>query len=202
MPAVATNQSVIATYNTPGTYTVSLIASNSFGAGATITKTITVTPKPDVVATSINICDGQTDTLVASGANSYLWSTGETTSSILVHPISTMSYSVTGSSNGCSKTVNVNVIVQTCVGIKKVTKNSFKVFPNPANQSLTIDASLLSGKKTIEIYNVSGQLILAKTSSENLINVDLTPFENGRYSINVIENNGIYSSEQFIIQKK
>ena len=41
------------------------------------------------------ICSGQTATLTASGGNTYLWSTGETTATIVVAPLETTTYTVT-----------------------------------------------------------------------------------------------------------
>jgi PKD repeat protein len=42
LPSSSTNQNVIASFPLPGTYTVSLTSSNSFGTSAVVTKTITV----------------------------------------------------------------------------------------------------------------------------------------------------------------
>lgn len=46
------------------------------------------------------ICYGLSDTLYASGAETYKWNTGETTPSIVVSPLITATYSVTGTSSG------------------------------------------------------------------------------------------------------
>jgi uncharacterized repeat protein (TIGR03803 family) len=63
-------------------------------------------------APSVAITSGATATVTASGADSYLWSTGDTTSSIIVNPASTITYTVTGTSTaGCSKSLIALVIV-------------------------------------------------------------------------------------------
>lgn len=52
---------------------------------------------------SLSISAGNFITLTASGANSYVWSTGATSSTIIDSPTSTTVYSVTGTTtNGCS----------------------------------------------------------------------------------------------------
>ena len=59
-----------------------------------------------------SICDGDSATLTASGSQSYVWSTGETTRSITVTPNTTTTYSVTGTdSEGNTTTDSVIVTV-------------------------------------------------------------------------------------------
>ncbi|QCX39148.1 T9SS type A sorting domain-containing protein [Aureibaculum algae] len=61
----------------------------------------------------VSIEPGDSYTLTASGGNSYLWSTGETTASILVQPEATTVYSVeVGNGTSCSGTDDVTVTVQ------------------------------------------------------------------------------------------
>jgi len=84
-------------------YNLQLVQSN---IPATPLPIITVTPDPAV------ICNGDSVALTASGATSYLWSNGlGTTNSIKVKPISTTTYTLTGSKAGCSVTKNITVTV-------------------------------------------------------------------------------------------
>ena len=75
---------------------------------------ITVAAVPNVTVTGPNsMCFGQTITLIASGSPNYSWSTGAITSSVVVSPTTTISYSITGTgNNGCvgSPTIK-NIIV-------------------------------------------------------------------------------------------
>lgn len=99
------------TYGTPGTKVIKLVVSDGINTDS-ITKIITVNAIPLVNAgTDRTICSGQSVTLTATGASSYVWSHGSTTASVMVSPISTTIYSVTGTSNGCSATDDVLVIV-------------------------------------------------------------------------------------------
>jgi len=81
-----------------------VIANNSH-----TTTNITSTPTCCNITVNVNsatVCAGSSATLTASGAASYVWSTGATTNSIAVNPISTTTYSVTGTDiNGCE---NIN----------------------------------------------------------------------------------------------
>lgn len=72
---------------------------------------VTVIPPVGVTVNSPTICSGDSVVLTAGGANSYVWSTGATTASITVSPVSPTSYSVTGTVNFCSTLVVSTVTV-------------------------------------------------------------------------------------------
>jgi len=73
----------------------------------TISSGITVNAGPDVT-----ICSGTSTTLTASGATTYSWSPGgQTTASITINPSSTTTYTVTGTSAGCTASDNVTVTI-------------------------------------------------------------------------------------------
>ncbi len=65
---------------------------------------------PIINVNSPTICAGQSATLTAIGATSYLWSNGASGSSITVNPSSTTTYTVIGTTNGCS-TLPINALV-------------------------------------------------------------------------------------------
>ncbi len=99
--------------------TYSVTGTNSFNCQATINKTITVNQLPTVSiqSASNSICVGQSLLLNGSGANSYTWSTGQSTNSISVSPTVTTTYTVTGTNgsncqNTSSKTITVNPLPQ------------------------------------------------------------------------------------------
>jgi len=93
-------------------YTVTITDAN--GCVATGTTTVTVNPIPTVTVNSPTICSGDSATLTAGGAFTYIWSTGASTMPLIVNPTTTTSYTVTGSSLGCTNsavsTVTVNPI--------------------------------------------------------------------------------------------
>ena len=115
-PSNAASQNTSVTYPNPGTYTITLTASNSAGSStSTSIVTINALPNVSVSANNSTICSGNSATLTASGANSYLWSNGATGSSIVVNPTANTSYTVTGTDgNGCTntaiQTVSVNAL--------------------------------------------------------------------------------------------
>ncbi len=94
-----------------GTYTVT--ATHSSGCIITGSVTVTLAPPPSVTITPSNptICAGESITLTASGAVSYVWSTSATAPSITVAPVSTTTYTVTGTDGCTSSSVSVTVNV-------------------------------------------------------------------------------------------
>ncbi|MCU0432220.1 MAG: T9SS type A sorting domain-containing protein [Bacteroidia bacterium] len=94
------------------TYTVTGISGN---CSSTATVLVTVLPAPMLTLQpqSINICQGTSATLVAGGAQSYLWQPGSfTNDSLTVSPSATTVYTVTGTdSNGCVATLTATVNV-------------------------------------------------------------------------------------------
>ena len=97
------------TVSQSGIYTVT--ATNAQGCSAPASVTVTVNPLPNVnISGNTNICAGSSTTLTASGANSYIWSTGDSTATTTVSAFGV--YTVTGtSSDGCSNTANATVLV-------------------------------------------------------------------------------------------
>lgn len=67
-------------------------------------------PVVSINASNTTICDGSSVTLTASGANSYQWN-GSTSSTVSVSPSTSATYSVVGTTNGCSDTASVNITV-------------------------------------------------------------------------------------------
>ncbi|HQD12649.1 MAG TPA: M43 family zinc metalloprotease, partial [Chitinophagales bacterium] len=112
--ATATTSPVDVVFNTPGTYTISLIAYKSGLPSAAATKTIRVKSNPTVTVTSPTICSGGTATLTAGGADSYTWTGGLSAVSNPTTPVlnSNATYTVTGTTNGCSATALSTVTVK------------------------------------------------------------------------------------------
>lgn len=86
-------------------YTVNGSSNGCNGATTSITLSVTPTPTVTVVGTQ-TICSGQSATLTASGASSYQWSGGSssTSSVIVVNPTQPTTYIVTGSNGNCPGT--------------------------------------------------------------------------------------------------
>jgi serine protease len=109
-PSISSDPSPSVTYNTPGTYNVTLAVSNAYGQDQLVmNNAITVNASPVIVLNSatVQLCEGSAATLSASGANSYSWSpaiglSSTTGASVSASPTASTTYTVTGTSNGCT----------------------------------------------------------------------------------------------------
>ncbi len=68
--------------------------------------------------------------------------------------------------------------------------NCYEIFPVPVSDILTFKFPDAINKK-IDIFNISGELILTETSAGNIINIDLSHIEPGIYIIGILRNNKI-----------
>jgi Ni,Fe-hydrogenase III small subunit len=92
---------------------LSVYGVNSCSVSPTLTMAVTVLPSPTIsVSGNTSVCDNAQETLMASGAASYTWSTGENTASIVVSPTVATVYTVTGlAANGCASSLQHSITV-------------------------------------------------------------------------------------------
>ena len=96
--------------NAAGKYTVT--ATNTNGCTASAEKSITTDPLPVISITgNVSFCADSSTTLTASGASTYVWSSGVYTDSITVN--SAGQYTVTGTdNNGCAGSATIMTFVK------------------------------------------------------------------------------------------
>ena len=114
--------------------------------------------------------------LTASGADTYLWSTGDTTESIAIYPIVDKTYYVTGfSSDGCSAMDSITVHVNNVEG-------KISMYPNPASDMTTIYLPLID---EVEVFNLYGERITDVEAHRKAVELDVRPYPNGVYIVHV-----------------
>lgn len=96
---------------TPSSTTNYTVMGTAAGCTNTAITTVSVNPLPNVIVNSGTICAGQTATLTATGATTFTWNTGATTSFITDNPITTTTYTVMGTTLGCSNTSTANITI-------------------------------------------------------------------------------------------
>jgi lysyl endopeptidase len=114
-PATSTEQNPVITYNSAGVYQVSLtIGGSSSTLSETKTGFITVNPSPEAVISTSGVttfCEGGSVTLTSSSETGNVWSTGATTSSIVVDVTGDYSVTVTNENNCEATSAVVSVVV-------------------------------------------------------------------------------------------
>jgi hypothetical protein len=74
-------------------------------------------------------------------------------------------------------------------------KNKYAVFPNPANDFLTIYGKNVT---SIEIFNIYGNIVLSKTLNDNK-KVNISELNSGIYFVEIEGSNGFKSNKKVII---
>ena len=102
---------------TTTTYTVNGLLNGCLASGTVV---VTVNPIPSIQLTAnpTALCLGETATITATGATSYVWQAQASVIStngnqLVVQPNETTSYSVTGTTNGCEQTAIISIAVNT-----------------------------------------------------------------------------------------
>ncbi|MBI3519822.1 MAG: S8 family serine peptidase [Bacteroidetes bacterium] len=169
------------------TYTVT--GTNSFGCvGSPVVSSVTVSSGPTLsILSNPNVsCLGNTTTLTVSGATSYSWSTGATTSSIVVNPLTNTVYTATGSISGCSSTKTIAVNPIDIVLSASVTNIACNVSVNSGS------ISLLPGGGTFPYYY---------SWSNGATTANIKNLAVGSYSVLVSDANGCVDSLQLAVTR-
>jgi hypothetical protein len=144
--------------------------------------TINITFKTPVVLNASpdqTICEGDNTILSATGGFSYLWNTSETTSSVIVNPLSDSIYTVTAfGTNGCTATDSIIVYV-----------NQNPIVDLGADTTLCGGSLVLNGGSASNTYNWSNG---ATTPSINVSS-------GGQYFVEATSINGCISSDTIIV---
>jgi hypothetical protein len=99
----------------------SVTVTDAQGCTNTASTTVTLLPAPNLQLTgNLTICAGDTTYISGGGADLYEWSTGETSPTIMLAPVTTSTYSVTGTNLfGCSQSSLFTVVVNPVYSITK-----------------------------------------------------------------------------------
>jgi len=184
----ATTSSLLA--DTASTYTVKVTDVNGCidSVSLAITKnnqSITITGVDSIPMPGVN------DTLTAHNGTNYSWSTGSTTSSVIVAPTVLTTYKVTGTDpNGCHDTATFTVKVGPN-GIAAITDNDkTSLYPNPAERTINMSFEMQGAAKAaiIRIYDAYGKEVMntnVTISNGKVLPIDISSLNQGLYFIKV-----------------
>ena len=170
------------TYFQSGNYSFNTINQLGCDSVAILDLTINDIPIPQIVLASPQISVN-----VSGGTSpfSYLWNTGETTSSIT--PTNNGNFYVDVQDvNNCSgsDTITVNF-----VGYENYIDKQIQIYPNPSSENITLSSSFHNNSPmAIKIFNISGKLILSKNIEvKNGVSeiINISSLSNGVYFIEI-----------------
>ena len=167
----------------PTTY---IVTGTTNGCSATASHTISVKEMPIVeINGDESVCEGESITLTATGANSYEWAHGGNNAETTVQPASATTYTVTGTTNGCSATATHTVSIKSkpTVGISGEESicagNSTTLTANGADEyswdTEEEDASIEVTPETKTTYTVTGTTNGCSATATHTVNVKAMP---------------------------
>jgi hypothetical protein len=144
-------------------YTVSGISAAGCAGANIATVNVFVNPLPLVVVSGATaVCAGESLTLNASGASSYVWSNSASGNSITVSPAVATVYSVIGTdANNCSANASISIVVNTLPTITVASGaicpgNSFTLTPSGAISYTYSGGTDIVSPQTTTNYSISG----------------------------------------------
>lgn len=180
--------SSVVTPTSNASYSITGTSAQGCASSNTAVSTVTVNALPIVIAITNNtlLCTGQSASLTANGASSYLWNTSQTTPVIVVSPTITTTYSVTGTDvAGCSNTAILTQSVSNCTGIQvaEALEATVNIYPNPSNGIYNISG--LTENTRITIYDAIGQIIYSSIAIDSKETINISEIPSGIYVIHI-----------------
>lgn len=176
----------------PSTTTSYSVTGTTGSCSNTQVASVVVNPTPVVTVNSPNICTGQTATLTGAGAASYTFNPGAiTTNPAAVSPTTNTTYTVIGTNSfNCSSSAISTVSVSLCTGVQEIataTPNMINVYPNPAENYIEIFNTVTSDKISINLYDVTGKLIVSKQTTLYKDQIDMSKYSKGLYFVEIMD---------------
>ncbi|MCW3078566.1 MAG: Thermitase, partial [Bacteroidetes bacterium] len=162
-PAASNALNPSVTYSASGIYSI-IVNSQNGTSFSSATKTISII-SANVSVNNQTICAGGTATISASGATSYSWNTGFNGNPLVVTPGGNTTYSVTGTTSGCTNTQTVSVTVG----------SSLSIFIGASQQSVCA-----AGASTL---TASGASSYTWSTGSNAASIVVNPVTNTTYTV-------------------
>ena len=138
---------------------------------------LTVNPPPTLQCSNDTTVEyGNIVQLFATGADRYLWSTGDTTQTITVCPLVDKTYTVTGfSESGCSSMSSVKVKISNAT-------DGIVLYPNPASDKVEIYMPFID---EVEVLNLFGEPKERVSANRQPVLLDVSDYDSGMYVVHV-----------------
>ncbi len=184
-----------------GTYNVIVTGSNGCTSSAQTIVVVNSTP----IAQFSYIANGLTATFTNSstGASSYNWDLGgiNTTDASPIYTFPSdgqYTVSLVAIGTGCTDTIS-QIISVAEVGIATNEINNINIYPNPAKEKLTIHWNKVSQNGSLQIFDVTGKLIVNSKISGQQTEINTSNYPAGCYHLRIIIDNNVMN-RKFMVE--
>lgn len=164
--------------------------------GTTVEESVTVAEPDAIITSSVNIINDSDDQGQGSitidvkggtGSLTFLWSNGETTSTIKNLNAGSYTCTVTDA-NGCQKVLGPFVLENTTSTVEAKYLSSLNIFPNPASNIIHLDVAFINKENvTLEISNNLGHNFIVNQYDNNIHDIiDIADLPGGVYHLSII----------------
>lgn len=206
-----TTQTIVVIGEGENQYWVEVTNENNCSDSDTVNITFAPLPQVDLGVDTV-ICHDQSYTLDAGNpGDTYLWSTGETTQTIVVnaadYAYGTETFSVIVTNPfACEAGDELSIEIKDCTGIDEFAQSvNMSLFPNPTNGTFMLELETADKLQlSIKVVSVTGLLVYEKPDVE--INgqysqqLDLTGLSSGVYSVFIV-GDGFISHKKIVLRK-
>jgi hypothetical protein len=162
------------------------------GCSQTTNANVTVNTATISITGNGFIATGSADTLTANGGTNYMWSTGSTSDTTLIAPLSPTTYTVTGTDiNGCIDTATFNVMVSPTGIANFAGADKTSLYPNPAVNVINLTFEMKGNDKAavIKLIDASGKEVMSTNGiigNGKIMPIDISNLSMGMYFVKVI----------------
>ncbi|MGL4596053.1 MAG: T9SS type A sorting domain-containing protein [Bacteroidia bacterium] len=94
-------------------------------------------------------------------------------------------------SNNCSGIAMDSIFVEICIGVNTINSNTnWSVYPNPAQENVTIDLVDLSTIRSIALFDAAGRLVMETPATNNRNIINIASLDRGFYLVKLIDVDG------------
>jgi len=133
--------------------------------------------------------------------SSWLWSTGDTVSVLLLdssysfHDTTTISFWVnTTDSNGCSNYDTITVFFDLCEVMEEMPKKSFSLYPNPSSNMIYWKTDNINSFFVLSLSDIQGRIVWKTSTANNQGEINVSSFDAGSYVL-------IIQGDDFVLRK-
>lgn len=105
-------------------------------------------------------------------------------------PFGNNTVTYTATAGGCTNTASMNINVANCASIDEANENGLLIFPNPANDKLTIKTGNVADYNMVVLNDQLGRTVAKWTISSTVTTLDVSKYAEGNYTLILSGANG------------